>query len=145
MPANTDGMWLAFGGVLVDDAGRVLLREPSGHYGGYVWTFAKGGVNDGDIPEVCALREVREETGYEAEILAPLPGDFRTSLSVTRYFLMKPLGQSGEPDYETQTVRWVTWDEARSLIALTRNADGRARDLAVLAAAETAWRALTAG
>ena len=32
----------AYGGVLVDAKGRVLLRAPKGHYGGYVWTFPKG-------------------------------------------------------------------------------------------------------
>ena len=32
----------AFGGVLVRDDGKILVREPKGHYGGYVWTFPKG-------------------------------------------------------------------------------------------------------
>ena len=53
----------AFGGILVREDGKILLREPKGHYGGYVWTFAKGGANAGGSAEDAALREVHEETG----------------------------------------------------------------------------------
>jgi hypothetical protein len=63
-----------FGGVLIDEQGRVLLREPTNHFGGYVWTFPKGGSERGETPEATALREVLEETGYEAEIVCRLPG-----------------------------------------------------------------------
>ena len=31
----------AFGGALVCEDGKILLREPKGHYGGYVWTFPR--------------------------------------------------------------------------------------------------------
>ncbi len=53
----------AFGGVIINEAGLVLLREPSNHHGGYVWTFAKGRAKPGEAPEQAALREVLEETG----------------------------------------------------------------------------------
>lgn len=52
----------AYGGVLINERGEVLLREPSGHYGGHAWTFSKGHPDDGETPEVTALREVLEET-----------------------------------------------------------------------------------
>ena len=45
----------AYGGVLIDDAGRILLREPTDHFGGYVWTFAKGRIDKGETPEQAAL------------------------------------------------------------------------------------------
>ena len=32
----------AFGGVVIDAKGRVLLRRPKGDFDGYVWTFPKG-------------------------------------------------------------------------------------------------------
>lgn len=54
----------AYGGVLLNAEGQVLLREPTNHFDGYVWTFAKGRPELGDEPEQTALREVREETGY---------------------------------------------------------------------------------
>lgn len=32
----------AYGGILLTRGGRILLREPTNHYDGYVWTYAKG-------------------------------------------------------------------------------------------------------
>jgi len=62
----------AFGGVVINSSGQVLLREPAGHYKGDVWTFAKGRPDPGESPEQTALREVLEETGYRAEIAAKI-------------------------------------------------------------------------
>ncbi|EPY09310.1 hypothetical protein PAALTS15_00415 [Paenibacillus alvei TS-15] len=39
------------------------MRSPKNHWGGYVWTFAKGGQDVEDMtPEETARREVQEET-----------------------------------------------------------------------------------
>ena len=35
-------MKTAYGGIVIDTEGRVLLREPSGRSSGVAWTFAKG-------------------------------------------------------------------------------------------------------
>ncbi|HFB39287.1 MAG TPA: NUDIX domain-containing protein, partial [Oceanithermus sp.] len=59
------------GGVLLED-GKVLLIRTRNLKGEEVWTFPKGLVEPGESPERAALREVFEETGYEAEILRPL-------------------------------------------------------------------------
>ena len=78
----------AYGGAVFDGAGRVLLREPANHFGGYVWTFPKGKSDKGETPEQAALREVLEETGCTARILAPIPGDFAGDTTANHYFLM---------------------------------------------------------
>src|SRR5437879_10429948 len=62
-PATAPGNKAAYGGVIFDDKGRVLLREPTGHYDRYVWTFSKGRPEPGESPEDTAIRETREETG----------------------------------------------------------------------------------
>lgn len=121
--------------------GQVLLREPSNHFDGYVWTFAKGKPQPEDTPEQTALREVKEETGYEAEVVDVLPGVFNSGLSGTAYFVMRHLGLPAPHDWETQAVRWVSFDEAERLIAETTNLKGRERDLAVLMAAKTWFHA----
>jgi 8-oxo-dGTP pyrophosphatase MutT (NUDIX family) len=125
----------SFGGVLIDSEGRVLLRSPSNHFDGYVWTFAKGKLDPGETPEKTALREVREETGYQAEIITKIPGTFPGGTGATEFFLMRPVGKPGKFHWETEEVRWATPDEAKTLIAMTTNAVGRKRDLQVLAAA----------
>jgi 8-oxo-dGTP pyrophosphatase MutT (NUDIX family) len=127
---------ISAGGILVDARKHVLLREPTGQFDGYVWTFAKGKVDIGKSLEDTALREVREETGYRAEIVAAIPGEFKGGTGVTVYFLMRPKGEPGKHDNETSSIRWVGIAEARKLIAKTTNIIGQERDLAVLAAAE---------
>ncbi len=130
----------AYGGVLIDPSGRVLLREPTGHFGGYAWTYAKGRPDPGESPSDAALREVREETGYAARITAVVPGVFAGTTTTTVMFLMEPVARVQEPDHETRDVRWFEVDEAILRIGLTNTASGRARDLAILEAALTVWR-----
>lgn len=126
---------LHYGGLVFDTGGRVLLREPKGHFGLYVWTFPKGGPEEGETPEETAVRETQEETGLGVEVLERIPGSFSGTTSDNVYFLMRPTGQVGEPDDETATLRWATPDEARDLIRMTKTPEGVKRDLDVLEAA----------
>lgn len=138
------GYKLAYGGVVFDEQGNILIREPRNHYDGYVWTFPKGRPDPDETPEQTALRETLEETGAAAQILAPIPGEYAGGTSINRYFLMlAPIGSGGLPedDLETVSVRWVTPAEAKTLIDQTTNSTGHRRDTAVLAAALAAWAA----
>ena len=122
----------AFGGVLVRDDGKILLREPKGHYGGYVWTFPKGRADVGERATEAALREVHEETGYRARITGRLPGVFKGDTSTTVFFLMEPVGTQGLVGAETATTVWVDLKQAKALVSLNKTAAGRARDLNVI-------------
>lgn len=138
-------MWTgetAFGGIVFDEAGRVLLRKPANGWGGYAWTFPKGAPEPGGSSEETALREVREETGYTCEVVAPIPGKFESATCFTRYFLMRPINSAAEWDAETEAIRWAAPDEAASLLALSDTPKGRERDLGALAAAVEAWKSL---
>lgn len=142
MSPTKPGLALAYGGVLIDAAGRVLLREPKNHFDGYLYTFPKGRPEKGESPEQAALREVREETGVEAEIVDAIPGVCAGGTTSNAYFLMRPIQEHGDFDRsETESVCWVDWREAEAKLAETTNAKGRTRDLAVLAAARAAWEA----
>jgi 8-oxo-dGTP pyrophosphatase MutT (NUDIX family) len=138
----SSGLKLAFGGVVIRADGRVLLREPSNHYDGYVWTFPKGRPNSGESPEAAAVREVLEETGLAATILSPIPGDFTGGTTSNHYYLMEEAdpGASLLPhDHETSSVKWATFEEATVLIGMTTNLKGRLRDLTLLDVAHTEW------
>jgi 8-oxo-dGTP pyrophosphatase MutT (NUDIX family) len=126
------------GGVVVSGGGKILLRAPSKAHGGYAWTFAKTAAEYHESPQETALRAVREKTGYAATIRIAIPGVFEGSGSVTRYFVMDAADPPAEGGWQTQDLRWVDFDTARDLIGQTRNAAGRARDLAVLDAARRA-------
>ena len=62
--------------VITDDAGRILLAHwnEGGRSG---WTLPGGGLDPGEDPERAAVREVFEETGYDAAIGALIGVDSR--------------------------------------------------------------------
>lgn len=123
----------AYGGVVIDAEGRVLLREPANHFDGYVWTFPKGRPDEGETPEEAALREVLEETGIEAEITGRVPGNFAGGTTDNVFFTMKPTGTPAQEfDKETASICWASIEEAKELISQTTNSVGKKRDLAVL-------------
>lgn len=135
----------AYGGVLINRTGQVLLREPANHYDGYVWTFAKGRPDPGETPEQTALREVFEETGLLASIISVIPEVFAGSTTSNVFFLMEPVGAPQAFSHETASIRWAREAEAKDLIAKTTNTLGRKRDLAILEAGLRAWRAAAGG
>ena len=127
-----------YGGVVVSGGGRFLLREPSGHFGGLTWTFAKTEASAGESPEQTALRAVREKTGYDALIRERLPNTFSGANGPATYFLMEARHPPVAPNWQTMALRWATHDQAVDLIRLSSNVGGRRRDMAVLAAARAA-------
>jgi 8-oxo-dGTP pyrophosphatase MutT (NUDIX family) len=122
----------AYGGVLINDVGRVLLRKPTGLHKTRVWTFAKGKPENGEVGEQTALREVFEETGVRAKIVrrVPIPPD---ELAIQdEYFLMIPIEETGRFDDETTAIVWATKVEAEELISMTEDPVRRLRDLKIL-------------
>lgn len=57
------------GGVVFDPLGHVLLVR---YRGSGAWAFPKGHVEEGETFEQTAVREVQEETGVRASVVAPL-------------------------------------------------------------------------
>jgi 8-oxo-dGTP pyrophosphatase MutT (NUDIX family) len=109
-----------------------------------VWILPKGHVEEGERMEETALREVREETGLEAEIIDRL-GDVtywyvrrepegRPSrvFKRVRFFLMLFRGgRFGDRDQEMDDVRWFSQERAQTMLAYAneRTLMYRARDL----------------
>lgn len=57
----------AAGGIVVNDRGEWLMIRRNGR-----WDLPKGHVEPGESMEVCAVREIVEETGVRAEVVRPL-------------------------------------------------------------------------
>jgi len=118
----------SYGGVVVrsTDGGvevamirtRNLKDEP-------VWTLPKGMREEGEEPTDTALREVREETGLEAEVVQPLEPItywFVSTKDKARYrktvylYLMKATGGDvADHDSEVDEVRFVPLTDAAAL------------------------------
>lgn len=126
----------AYGGIVFNQENKVLMRSPKGLWGGYVWTFAKGGFEVQDrTPEETAIREVLEETGYECSIVASVPGEYESDTCITKYYLMELTGVKTDHGGETQEVKWVSIEEAIEMIRLTKSVKGRKRDEGALKSA----------
>lgn len=135
---------LSYGGVVIRNDGMILVVEPANHYSGVIWTFPKGGIDAGETPEQAGLREVKEESGWDAEIIAKIDGSWKGTTTITEYFLMKPIGVQGEWQYqgtskeETWRTVFVPYDCARLLVSSSHKKSAE-RDVEVLDKAYQMW------
>lgn len=101
-------------GCIVIDEGKVLLiKQTKGH-----WGLPKGHVEENETEEETALREVKEETNYDVEII----GDHRfveryiTDTKIDKevvYFIAKKVGGNAEKqEAEVTDIKWCLFDEA---------------------------------
>lgn len=137
----------AYGGVVVGPDRKVLVREPTNHFDGYVWTWPKGTPDKGETPEHTALREVREVTGIQGRIVSALPGAYKgTGASTSAFYLMVPEGAPGKfRKDETVQVRWVSFAEAAELFKLNHSQEARSRDRLILDDAYSIMNAIRLG
>jgi ADP-ribose pyrophosphatase YjhB (NUDIX family) len=97
-----------------DDATEICLTARRTRRGDLVWGLPKGAVEPDESPEEAALREVREESGLEAEIEDDLGmiryfyvWDKVRIRKQVRFFLMRATGGDiTEHDEEMEDVRW---------------------------------------
>jgi ADP-ribose pyrophosphatase len=61
---------------LLDDGRVILIRNVRRTVGKTLWELPAGTLEPGEAPEVCAAREVEEETGYRAGTITPLTAFF---------------------------------------------------------------------
>jgi 8-oxo-dGTP diphosphatase len=118
---------LAAGGVVVRDEGdgprALVVHRPKYRD----WSLPKGKLDPGESFEQAAVREVREETGFAAELGEPLGEvsyrDRKARPKLVRYWLMKPLEGEFAPNDEVDEVRWVDAEEASSLLNYERDSE----------------------
>src|SRR5436189_4719977 len=122
-PASRSRPVLQFsaGALVVDVAGRVLLIRARDLRNQPVWTVPKGALNPGESAADAALREVREETGWECVVVRELDAvtylfqrDGQRIRKSVRWYLMRPLQKVGEHDYEVDEVLWTDPADARA-------------------------------
>ena len=101
----------------------IILTEPERR-----WQLPKGMIDEGEMSEQAAQREVREEAGIETELIRPLDhteywyvgnydGERKRFHKRVAWFLMKYMsGDVADHDHEVAEARWVTVREALDLL-----------------------------
>ena len=122
----------------------VLLAARRNATGQLVWTIPKGHVEAGESSEMTAVREVREETGIDAEIedrlgdvtywYARRDADGRPVriFKRVRFFLMRARGgRFADRDAEMDAVRWFSGADAERVVGFANERElvRRAREI----------------
>lgn len=116
------------GGLVVDPSGpvpRVALISHRDRRGRVVWSLPKGHVEEGETAPEAAVREVFEETGVQAEIVAELgvvdfwftADDKRVHKTVHHFILQAVGGEISGDNPEVLTAEWVELDRAAARLA----------------------------
>ncbi|PKB81309.1 MAG: hypothetical protein BZY88_06845 [SAR202 cluster bacterium Io17-Chloro-G9] len=125
-----------------DRATKGAGSGPDGAETNIRWSLAKGTPDAGETLEETALREVREETGLEVEIDAPIGsieywftergGKDRFHKTVHFYLMATRGGSTDQHDPEFDVVEWFPYDEALETVAYTNEAEVLRKALALI-------------
>ncbi|HEY3489464.1 MAG TPA: (deoxy)nucleoside triphosphate pyrophosphohydrolase [Candidatus Deferrimicrobiaceae bacterium] len=104
---------------IIERAGKVLCTRRSGTMSHPLkWEFPGGKIKEGESPEECLRRELREELGIEAEVGRSLPSVTHAypNLSVTLYpFLCRMAPDASITLHEHDRAVWLDPEELPSL------------------------------
>ena len=100
-------------GILVRNGQIMISRRPAGAHLGMKWEFPGGKIEPGETPEAALRRELREETGAEAEAVRIYDAKlwaYPEKTVLLLFYVARLL--SGEPrPLEGQALAWVRPDE----------------------------------
>ena len=112
--------------------GLVYRNEPEGRLWLVIkpadrekWRLPKGWIEPSETSVEAARREVKEEGGVEAEVVAKIGKesfffvqDGQKVFKTVTFFLMKYIQEAQEPlSWETESIEWLPFDEARQRLA----------------------------
>ena len=84
------------------------------------WSLAKGKVDPGESLVVTAVREIKEETGYDirlGKLLGKTVYPVMDSTKVVYYWIAQVLGGEFEPNDEVDEIRWLKLADAKEIMS----------------------------
>ena len=95
--------WSGSAAICINEQREILMVKS---FGLEQWAVPSGGIEEGESPEQCCIREVKEETGYDVKVIEPLRVKETTIKGIkvkTYYFRVEKFGESSginDPDNE---------------------------------------------
>lgn len=116
------------GGLVVDTTGaevRLALIGRLDRRGQLTWSLPKGHIERGESAEEAAVREIREETGIQGQVLTRLGAidfwfmaDHGRIHKTVHHFLLRAIGgELNADDVEVVESQWFTFAEATERLA----------------------------
>ena len=110
-------------GVVIQQNGKLLLIQEKQAKAYGKWNLPSGHVDQGETIEAAAIREAKEETGYDVEIDQALPVLHESAV----HSVMHPFaahitgGDLRYPDDEILAAKWFTPAEIRAMTSQLRS------------------------
>ena len=110
--------WSGSAGICINEQNEMLMVKgfDSGE-----WAVPSGGIEEGESPEECCIREVKEETGYAVKVIKQLKIKETTINGIdvrTYYFKVEKIGESNginDPDKIIAEADWKSISEIKTI------------------------------
>ena len=107
-----------------DEKGKVILVKQHRYPHGYVLEIPAGTLDKGESAKKCALREIKEETGYTAKKMIPILKYYPSvgyNKEVIHCFLASGLKKSGDLKLDDDEIISVVKMDLKKLIQMIKN------------------------
>lgn len=113
--------WTGAAAVCINEKNELLMVKQGSPDEPKRWSVPSGGLENGETLEQCCIREVKEETGYDIQIMQNLFVKKEAILGYkieAHYFLVEVIGGTRsiqDPDNLIYEVAWKTADDLKKL------------------------------
>lgn len=110
--------WVGSAGICINEQMEILMVKS---FESESWAVPSGGMEEGESPEECCVREVKEETGYDVKVVEQLRVKETTIKGIqvkTYYFRVEKVGESSginDPDNIIIEAEWKSLDELQTI------------------------------
>lgn len=110
--------WSGSAGICINEQKEILMVKSFDSEG---WAVPSGGIEVGESPEECCVREFKEETGYDVKVIEQLQIKETTIKGIqvtTYYFRVDKIGEGSginDPDEIIAEAEWKSFSELKTV------------------------------
>ena len=107
----------AVAGCVIKQNGKYLLLQEKQPKAYMLWNFPAGKIDVGETIEQAAIREAKEECGYDVELIRQIDIFHTTATSAVQHAFEAKIvgGELKIPENEMLDAKWFTFDEIKQM------------------------------